>query len=95
MQRFSARELNQDVGKVKRAAAVAPVSITDRGKPAFVMMTQEEYERLRARRPSLLDILSDPRPEADFPFDPDLSFMDDEDFRDGGGASTNRKADAA
>lgn len=77
MQRFSARELNQDIGRIKRAAAIEPVSITDRGKPAFVMMTQAAYERLVERKPTLLDLLRDPRPEADFDFDPDLSFTED------------------
>ncbi|MBC8129478.1 MAG: type II toxin-antitoxin system prevent-host-death family antitoxin [Rhizobiaceae bacterium] len=77
MQRFSARELNQDVGRVKRAAEKEPVSITDRGTPAFVMMTQEEYERLTRLGLTLSERLADMRPEADFDFDPDLSFMDD------------------
>lgn len=95
MQRFSARDLNQDVGKVKRAAEIAPVSITDRGKPAFVMMTQEEYERLNAKQPSLLDILSDPRLEADFPFNPDLSFPEDDDFLDGRQSSAGTTSNAA
>lgn len=35
----SCRELNQDVGKAKRAAENNPVVITDRGKSAFVLLS--------------------------------------------------------
>ena len=60
MATISSRELNQDIGAAKRAAAVAPVVITDRGKPAFVLMTHEEFRRLGGERagPTMLDLLA-------------------------------------
>jgi prevent-host-death family protein len=47
---FSAREFNQDASRVKRASQDGPVFITDRGKPAHVLMTVAAYERLTANR---------------------------------------------
>ncbi len=47
---FSAREFNQDASRVKRASRDGPVFITDRGKPAHVLMTVAAYERLTANR---------------------------------------------
>ena len=47
---FTAREFNQDAGRVKRASKNGPVIITDRGKPAHVLMTVEAYERLKGGR---------------------------------------------
>lgn len=56
---FSSREFTRDVGAAKRAAAEGPVFITDRGQPAFALMTMEEYHRLAGRQPvSLLDVMS-------------------------------------
>ena len=43
---LTSRELNQDVGRAKRAAQSGPVFITDRGRPAHVLMTIAEYRRL-------------------------------------------------
>ena len=50
---FSAREFNQDASRVKRASRDGPVFITDRGKPAHVLMTVAAYERLKASRSRL------------------------------------------
>ena len=44
---FTAREYNQDASRVKRAAKDGPVIITERGKPAHVLMTMAAYERLK------------------------------------------------
>ena len=43
---MSSREFNQDLAKAKRAAKQGPVTITDRGKPAFVLMKHQDYLRL-------------------------------------------------
>ena len=43
---LSSREFNQDTGRAKRAAARGPVFITDRGKPAHVLLNIAEYQRL-------------------------------------------------
>ena len=42
----TSREFNQDVSAAKRAAAEGPVIITDRGDPAYVLLTIEEYREL-------------------------------------------------
>lgn len=36
---LSGRELNQDLGRAKRAANEGPVIITDRGRPAHVLLS--------------------------------------------------------
>jgi len=43
---FSSREFNQDTGRAKKAAANGPVFITDRGKPAHVLLSIKEYRRI-------------------------------------------------
>ena len=56
----SSRELNQDVSRAKRAAKSGPVFITDRGKPAHVLLSYEEYQRLTCKRRSIVEVLSMP-----------------------------------
>ncbi|GMA40503.1 type II toxin-antitoxin system Phd/YefM family antitoxin [Mobilicoccus caccae] len=46
MTTMSAREFNRDVSAAKREAARGPVVITDRGEPAFVLLSIDEYRRL-------------------------------------------------
>ncbi|MYD97476.1 MAG: type II toxin-antitoxin system Phd/YefM family antitoxin [Gammaproteobacteria bacterium] len=65
----TSRELNQDVGRAKRAAKSGPVFITDRGKPAHVLLSIEEYRRLTGTGRSLVDALSMPG-LADIDFEP-------------------------
>lgn len=43
---FTAREFNQDVARAKRATSDGPVIITDRGQPAHVLLSYDEYRRL-------------------------------------------------
>jgi prevent-host-death family protein len=50
-QSFTARQHNQDASSVKRAAQNGPVIITERGKPAHVLMTIDAYERLSEIKP--------------------------------------------
>ncbi|MBN9788729.1 type II toxin-antitoxin system Phd/YefM family antitoxin [Pseudonocardia sp. TMWB2A] len=63
---ISSREFNQDVSRIKKEALKAPVIITDRGKPAHVLMSIEEYRRLRnelgksGKKRSIIDALSHP-----------------------------------
>lgn len=66
---ISSREFNQDSGGAKKAAEKGPVIITDRGRPAHVLMSFEEYERLAGKGPSLLDALAMPGGE-DVEFEP-------------------------
>lgn len=57
---LSSRELNQDVGRAKRASRLGPVFITDRGRPAHVLLSMEDYQRLTGQRRSLVDALAMP-----------------------------------
>jgi prevent-host-death family protein len=57
---LSSRELNQDVSRAKKAARKGPVFITDRGKPAHVLLSFEEYQRLTGKRRTLVEALSMP-----------------------------------
>jgi len=47
---LTSREFNQDTGRAKKATKRGPVFITDRGKPAHVLVSFEEYLRLTNRR---------------------------------------------
>ncbi|MFD8098039.1 type II toxin-antitoxin system Phd/YefM family antitoxin [Nocardia fluminea] len=58
MSSMSAREFNQDVSAAKRAAAEGPVVITDRGEDAFVLLSIDEYRRLKADSQDLVSRLS-------------------------------------
>lgn len=66
---LSSRELNQDVTRAKKAARDGPVIITDRGKPAHVLLSFEEYQRLTHQRRNIADALAMPGVE-DIEFDP-------------------------
>lgn len=57
---LSSREFNQDAGRAKRAASKGPVIITDRGRPAHVLLTIEEYRRITGKRASLVELLAMP-----------------------------------
>lgn len=57
---LSSRELNQDVTRAKKAAKSGPVFITDRGKPAHVLLSFEEYQRLIKQRRNIADALAMP-----------------------------------
>jgi len=49
---LSGREFNQDTSRAKKAASEGPVFISDRGKPAHVLLSIEEYRRITAMRPA-------------------------------------------
>lgn len=57
---FSSRTLNQDIGRVKRATADGPVVITDRGRPAHVVMRYDDYQKLLGHDEPLSRALSLP-----------------------------------
>jgi prevent-host-death family protein len=65
----TSREFNQDVSKIKRAAANGPVFITDRGHPAHVLLTIEDYEKLTEIKENIVDLLAMPD-AADIDFKP-------------------------
>jgi prevent-host-death family protein len=66
---ISSREFNQDAGGAKKAAEKGPVIITDRGRPAHVLLSFEDYQKLLGAGPSLLEALGDPASE-DIEFEP-------------------------
>ena len=57
---LSSRAFNQDTSRAKKAAKDGPVFITDRGKPAHVLLTIEEYRRIANGRQKIADLLAMP-----------------------------------
>jgi PHD/YefM family antitoxin component YafN of YafNO toxin-antitoxin module len=66
---LSSREFNQDTSRAKKAAQNGPVFITDRGRPAHVLLTMQEYQRLTGGQMTLIEALAQPD-AADVDFDP-------------------------
>lgn len=54
---LSSRDFNQDTSGAKRAAEKGPVFITDRGKPAHVLLSIEDYQRLIGQQTNIVDLL--------------------------------------
>lgn len=61
---FSSRQFNQDAGSAKKAAKAGPVFITDRGRPAHVLLTFDEYKKITGGRTKIADVLAMPGIEA-------------------------------
>jgi prevent-host-death family protein len=57
---LSSREFNQAASEAKRAANKGPVFITDRGRPAHVLMSMALYQRLTGSRQKIADLLAMP-----------------------------------
>lgn len=57
---ISSREFNQGASEAKRAASHGPVFITDRGRPAHVLMSIEHYQSLTAAQENIADLLAMP-----------------------------------
>lgn len=56
---MTSREFNQDTSRAKKAAEDGPVYVTDRGRPAHVLLTYEDYEKLAGAR-GIVDLLGEP-----------------------------------
>lgn len=54
---FSSREFNHSVSKIKKATALGPVFITDRGQPAHVLLAIDDYLKLTKTKESIVDLL--------------------------------------
>ena len=54
---FSSSEFNPDTGRVKKATESGPVFITDRGRPAHVLMTFIDYQRVTGKKKNILDLV--------------------------------------
>ncbi len=64
---ISSREFNQNLAKAKRAAANGPVFITDRGKPAYVLISIEAWEKATNPQANIVELLAMPN---DIDFEP-------------------------
>ena len=56
---MSSRQFNQDTSRAKKAAEKGPVYITDRGKPAHVLLSIEDFEQLLGEQ-RVIDLLGEP-----------------------------------
>lgn len=66
---LTSREFNQDTAGAKKAASHGPVFITDRGRPAHVLLTIERYQELSGPSISIVNLLSMPG-AGDIEFEP-------------------------
>jgi prevent-host-death family protein len=57
---FSSRAFNQDSSGAKKASINGPVFITDRGKPAHVLLSIQDYQRLLGQTGKISEMLSMP-----------------------------------
>ena len=75
MTKFTSREFNKNISRARKAAAKGPVFITDRGRPAHVLLSIGEYQRLVGPQGSILDRLGMPagveNVEVEFPGSPE------------------------
>jgi prevent-host-death family protein len=67
--KLSSREFNQDTSRAKRAASGGPVIITERGRPAHVLLTFKDYQRLAGPKGSIIELLGQPDGIADVEMD--------------------------
>lgn len=67
----SSREFNQDTSRAKKAAEKGPVIITDRGRPAHVLLSIEQYRKLAGRQKTLGELLAMGKPDR---IDPTFEF---------------------
>lgn len=58
--KVSSREFNQHTSRAKKAAQGGPVIITERGRPAHVLLSYEEYQQLVASKGSIIEALGQP-----------------------------------
>ena len=57
---FSSRDFNQRASEAKNASNSGPVFITDRGEPAHVLLSIEDYQKLLTRQKSIVELLAQP-----------------------------------
>jgi prevent-host-death family protein len=60
---LTSREFNQDASGAKKAASKGLVFITDRGRPAHVLLTIEDYQQLAGSQRKIADALAMPGDE--------------------------------
>ncbi len=57
---LSSRQFSQDASRAKRAARGGHVVITDRGRPAHVLMTYDDYQKMKPQSTNIADLLAMP-----------------------------------
>ena len=67
---LSSRDFNQDASKAKKAAKRGPVFITNRGRPAHVLLTIEAYQKLTGGQGNIVEMLAMPGVEDVVDFEP-------------------------
>lgn len=60
---LTSRAFNQDTSRAKKAALAGPVIITDRGKPAHVLLSIQDYRKVLGKTRSIADLLAMPGAE--------------------------------
>lgn len=66
---LSSRELNMDLGRAKRAAMEGPVIITDRGQPAHVLLSFEDFQKITGQTTSVVEAVGLPEGIEDIEID--------------------------
>ena len=69
---LSSREFNQDTSRATKAARKGPVYITNRGRPTFVLLHMDDFNKLTHQEKSIGDLLA--MPEGTPAFDADFEF---------------------
>ena len=72
---MSSREFNQRASEARRAANNGPVFITDRGRPAHVLMSFEDYQHLTRQWRNIADAMVMPV-AADIEFEAPRAIID-------------------
>ncbi|MEI7613715.1 MAG: type II toxin-antitoxin system prevent-host-death family antitoxin [Betaproteobacteria bacterium] len=57
---LTSRQFNQDASKAKKSAMAGPVFITDRGRPAHVLLTFADYKKITGEHTKIADLLAMP-----------------------------------
>lgn len=61
---LTSREFNQDTARAKKAAALGPVVVTDRGTPSHVLLSYERYLALSGGSADIVTLLGMPEAAA-------------------------------
>jgi prevent-host-death family protein len=69
MTTLSSQDFDQDISRARKAASEGPVLITEQGKPAYVLLSIEDYQRITGKSRNIADLLAMPG-LADIEFDP-------------------------
>ena len=57
---LSSREFQQNANQAQKATRSGPVFIMNRGRPAHVLLSYDEYQRITGKRRSIVEALSMP-----------------------------------